>query len=463
MNEIIYLVKNKNARNSILPYRYMVKSILQYFQLIIKHMWVFIIGKGQIMFKINIIGYNIFSPGGTTRSNLNLIAEFNAQNYVVVYYNYTDFDRFDLRRLHKHEKATANVQIKKIGELYRQTTEKNVEKEYFFITREDLFPLAAVIRKYNLKALIIGEVHTPLGLLNEHFASVDLSPFTCLRVATPAIKKSFVQKYHFNRIYIQTVSLAHLQLCDPAQVQRNKTSNLLVYARFDESAKDITYAIKLTAYIINKLKKGNIRLYINGYGPDKARYERMIAHNHLKNAVFINKKIPSDYIALSTSHVETLGYAIAESLAQGHRVIAYVGDDHVTYENFSEVPLINWLYKKDVAADAQQVLKAISESMDKEELVKSMNILKEMKFGYVQKMFKNVSLFAGNGSLADEKLENIESETKQQIEKVLGASHASWYLKMYRHSRRVPGLRKLLQQPKLCEWLKSLRKSKKIE
>ncbi|WP_162255623.1 glycosyltransferase [Liquorilactobacillus uvarum] len=411
------------------------------------------------MIKISIVGYNIFSPGGTTRSNLNLIAEFSSQNYTVVYYNYTDFDELDLRRLHKHEKVTADVQIKKVEELYSKTTAKqSTTKNYFFITREDLFPLAAVIRKYNLKALIIGEVHTPLSLLNKDFASVDLSPFTCLRVATPAIKKRFAQKYHFERIYVQMVSLDHLQLCDPAKVQRSKTSNFLVYARFDEDAKDISYAIKLAAHMINELKGNNIRLYINGYGPDKLCYEKMIAQYQLKNAIFINKRVPSNYIALSTSHVETLGYAIAESLAQGHRVLAYVGDDHVTYENFKGVPLISWIYKKDIAIDAQQALRVTSENIKTEELATSINLLKQMKAGYVKKMFKNVSSFEGEGAIAVDENKNIESETKRQIESVLGAAYAPWYLKIYRHLRQVPGLRKLLQQSKLSEWLKLLRK-----
>ena len=438
----------------------MLKSFLQYFQLTNKIYVIFyVFGKGQTMIKISIVGYNIFSPGGTTRSNLNLISEFSSQNYTVVYYNYTDFDEFDLRRLHKREKVTADVQIKKVEELYSKTTAKqNDAKNYFFITREDLFPLAAVIRKYNLKALIIGEVHTPLSLFNKDFASVDLSPFTCLRVATPAIKKRFAQKYHFDRIYIQTVSLDHLRLCDPAQVQRNKTSNFLVYARFDEKAKDISYAIKLAAYISNELKRDNIKLYINGYGPDKHCYEKMIAQYRLKDAVFINKKVPSNYIALSTSHVETLGYAIAESLAQGRRVLAYVGDDHVTYENFKEVPLVSWLYKKDIAIDAQQALRVASENIKVEELAVSIRLLKKMKTGYVKKMFQNVSFFEGEGTIVVDENKNIESKTKRQIESVLGAAYAPWYLKIYRHLRQVPGLRKLLQQSKLSEWLRILRK-----
>lgn len=410
------------------------------------------------MIKVNIVGYNIFSPGGTTRSNLNLMKEFIRQNYKVTYYNYTDFDTLDLRRLHKCEEITASVQIEKIDVLYKQKVVNDSAEEYFFITREDLFPLAALIREFNLKALIIGEVHTPLALLSESFASVDLTPFTCIRVATPTIKKRFKQKYHFDRIYVQTVSLDHLQLCIPTKTQRNKTSNLLVFARFDESAKDISYAIKLIVYITNELKRDDIKLYINGYGPDKSVYEQMIDQYDLRSSVFINKKPPQDYVALSTAHVETLGYTIAEAAAQGHRVVAYVGDDHVTYENFQKVPLISWLYKKDISADARQVVDAVSEEITLERLTASIAVLKKMKSGYVRKMIEKTSVFKGKGTLAAEKSADVKSTTKKQLERALGAAHAPWYLKLYRHLRRVPGLRKLLQQSKLSKWLKSVRK-----
>ncbi|KRL00601.1 glycosyltransferase [Liquorilactobacillus capillatus] len=410
------------------------------------------------MVKINIVGYNIFAQGGTTRSNLNLMTEFSKHHYSTTYYNYVDFDILDLRRLHKEEQVTKNVQIKKVAELYQLTEKKAVEKEYFFITREDLFPLAAVIRKYNLKALIIGEVHTPLQLLKKDFANIKLDYFTCLRVATPSIKKTFAQKYHFDRIYVQTVSLAHLKLTSFKNINRNKTSNLVVYARFDEKAKDISYAISLVTYLIKKLKRNDIKLYIKGYGPDEQCYRQMIRQAHLGSSIFINKGLPDDYIALSTAHVETLGYTIAESVAQGHRVIAYVGDDQVVYENFKKFPLVSWLSKKDISTDAAKIIAAVTENIQEEELMTSIKLLNEMKSAYTEKMLQKTAIFSGEGMVSVGGLENVEKKTKERLEKTLGVAYAPWYLKVYRHLRRLPILNNLLQASKFSEWLRTISK-----
>ncbi len=41
---------------------------------------------------INILGFNIFAKGGTSRSNINLIKSFLKQGYTVNYFNNLDFD-----------------------------------------------------------------------------------------------------------------------------------------------------------------------------------------------------------------------------------------------------------------------------------------------------------------------------------------------------------------------------------
>nr|AIA93752.1 CAZy families GT4 protein [uncultured Staphylococcus sp.] len=83
--------------------------------------------------------------------------------------------------------------------------------------------------------------------------------------------------------------------------------------------------------------------------------------------LLIVKNLPQDYTCLSTAKVETLGYSIAESIAGGHRVIAYRGDDDVIYENFNDVPLITWI-TKDLQKDSSIVLQDIEKKSYKRKI-----------------------------------------------------------------------------------------------
>ena len=51
--------------------------------------------KGYIVMKINILGYNIFSKGGTS-SNINLIKSLLSIGVEVHYFNYLDFNKNDI-------------------------------------------------------------------------------------------------------------------------------------------------------------------------------------------------------------------------------------------------------------------------------------------------------------------------------------------------------------------------------
>ncbi|PTE68143.1 hypothetical protein BUY46_09175, partial [Staphylococcus devriesei] len=52
---------------------------------------------------INILGYNIFSKGGTSRSNINLIKSLLNSNHEVHYFNYIACDNNDIMKLLIHE------------------------------------------------------------------------------------------------------------------------------------------------------------------------------------------------------------------------------------------------------------------------------------------------------------------------------------------------------------------------
>ena len=61
---------------------------------------------------IAIIGYNIFGIGGTTRSNLNLMHEFDYSEYQLAYYNYTEFSKRDVLSLKNKYPYTSKVDFR---------------------------------------------------------------------------------------------------------------------------------------------------------------------------------------------------------------------------------------------------------------------------------------------------------------------------------------------------------------
>ena len=101
---------------------------------------------------IAIIGYNIFGIGGTTRSNLNLMHEFDHSEYQLIYYNYTEFNKRDVLSLKNKYPYTSKVDFRFFLELYN--LEPKQSYDYIFVTREDFFPLAKILRKAYPQAIL---------------------------------------------------------------------------------------------------------------------------------------------------------------------------------------------------------------------------------------------------------------------------------------------------------------------
>lgn len=343
------------------------------------------------MKKVGIIGFNIFSPGGTTRSNINLIKEFSDSGYEVTLYNFKKFSNSDILALRYKEEIGGKVIFKTVRQLVDD------KLDIYFITRESFFSLAELLYYLNPKSIIVGEIHAPLALVEDDVLK-ELTYLTAIRVATESIRLKFIEKYHYENVFVQTISLNHLEVLPYFEDQ--ETLNLFIHSRFDERQKDISYAIKLVDYLVNYLGHTEIKLYINGYGIGEVLYKNLITYYNLEKNVFINHAIPKNYIYLSTARYETLGFSIIEAIASGHKAILYGGDDGVVadiYKNFSFVSWIN----KTIEEDAKIVL----DCFDKK-LVKADYLLDSEEI-------KRLSLQGTYADITVDTLEKISKKTKR--------------------------------------------------
>lgn len=95
---------------------------------------------------IGIIGYNLFSSGGTSRSNINLIKEFNKDGYEVIFFNSEPYSKLDSTRLKLEEHmCDMEVSFQPLNNLNR-----DFGIETFIITRESMFIYAKSLRKFLL-------------------------------------------------------------------------------------------------------------------------------------------------------------------------------------------------------------------------------------------------------------------------------------------------------------------------
>ncbi|MBC1473800.1 glycosyltransferase [Listeria grandensis] len=301
--------------------------------------------------KVGIIGFNVFSPGGTSRSNLNLTKEFNQEGITIVIYNARSFSPTDILSLRHQEGLSSQVIFKPIQDLGKDET-----IDLYIITRETFFPLAQLIKHYCPHAMVIGEIHAPLSLLPDNLAT-DLHALDCVRVATESIKTQFHMKYKYDALLVHHVSTHHVTL--PQNTAQKPTSNLFVLSRFEDDVKDISYAIRLLDYLVHYHKATHIKLYIQGYGPSEMLYRNLINNYSLHANVFFNQGTPVDYIYFSTSRYETFGYSILEALAEGKRAILFPGEDRVLREIYGNPNNIQWI-TKDIQADAPRVLNFIA-------------------------------------------------------------------------------------------------------
>lgn len=300
--------------------------------------------------KIGIVGYDLFGPGGTSRSNINLINEFLEINKEVVYFNLLPFTKKKLKQI-----SNEIIDMTKIKFFTVDKFGVAPFCEVFIITRESMFSFSKIIKTKFPEAKIIGEVHAPLDLIDDE---IDLCPevIDTYRVATQSIKEKFYKKISDNNVVVFPVSARHITTFNDKYNKVENRINFLIYSRFDERQKDIAYAIKLIDYLVHTMKQQNIYLYINGRGPGEGLYKKLISFYSLEKNVFINKEKPETCIYLSTARYETFGYSIMESFSEGNQIVLYQGDDHSLKDIYNGFQSICWL-KKDISEDAQAIVR----------------------------------------------------------------------------------------------------------
>ena len=136
--------------------------------------------------------------------------------------------------------------------------------------------------------------------------------------------------------------------------------------------------------------------------------------------VSINRPLPRHYTYLSTSKFETLGYSIAETVAQGHQVLAYLGDDDVIYENFKDVPMVHWIEKHSLAEDADKMIAISQHAVTTDEFEQSQTVLKAMAADYYSKFVDRTRQFENLEFNLQPLTDKDKLQIQQTIENKLG-------------------------------------------
>ncbi|MCG7338500.1 CDP-glycerol glycerophosphotransferase family protein [Staphylococcus sp. ACRSN] len=317
--------------------------------------------------RINILGYNIFSKGGTSRSNINLIKTFLEKGHIVQYFNSQPFEASDITRLIIHEDiSSANFTI-----FSSQFETKLSTGDVLIITREDLFKYSRIIKQHNKQIKIVGEIHGPLEYINDEI-DLALDSIDCIRVSTESIKQKFKQKYQYDAVFNKYVNAQHINLNEkPTNTKRN----LLIKSRFEDGIKDISYVIKLINYIKKNTDKTDIQLYIVGYGPSENLYKNLVAYYNLQDNVHINEKEPLNYIYVSTSPYETLGYSILETIGIGNQALIYAGNDNVLNEIYEQYHGVSFLTKH-FEKDSEKLISVLEGKYTREQRMEDIQNLK---------------------------------------------------------------------------------------
>nr|WP_236591328.1 MULTISPECIES: glycosyltransferase [unclassified Staphylococcus] len=344
---------------------------------------------------INILGYNIFAKGGTSRSNINLIKSFLKNGNNVNYFNILDFESDDITRLIIHEGINNNnVQFYKFDDFI-----KIVAGDLLIITREELFIYAKEVNQKNKKIKIIGEIHGPLEYIDDSL-DLGLEYIDSIRVSTDTIKEKFIKKYKYNSVFSQYVNAEHIDL---KRKPINTKRNLLIKARFEDNIKDISYVIKLINYIVKNTDRNDIQLYIIGYGPSELLYKNLVKYYNLQNNVHINEKEPLNYIYISSSPYETLGYSILETLARGNRALIYPGDDNVLEEVYSQYNGIKFL-EKNIRKDSVLITSILDSKYTKADREEDVQKLKAtfLNSNYSSEYVNNLKNIINNNNMSKE-------------------------------------------------------------
>lgn len=284
--------------------------------------------------KVNIMGFNIFNKGGTTRSNINLINAFQEGGYDVTYFNEKPIDTAGYISLVVSSEMKG-VDIKDFSDF-----NEIADGDVLIITRESQFVLARNIKAINPNIIIVGEIHGPLAYIDD---SIDLAldSIDSIRVSTDKIKEEFIKKYSYGSVFNNYVNTRHIKFEDRPKTTKR---NFLVKSRFEDGIKDISYVIKLFNYIIKNYDV-DIQLYLIGYGPSETLYKNLINYYGLKNHVYLNEREPYSYIYMATSPYETLSYSILETIGSGNKALIYPGNDDVLRNVYEEFKGVDFLTK----------------------------------------------------------------------------------------------------------------------
>ncbi len=400
--------------------------------------------------KIGIIGYDIFGTGGTKRSNLNLIEELQLAGSDIAFFNLLPFDKKKIINLKKENIFLENIQFYSITDF---TKLKEFEK--FIITRESLFIYGRIIKKINSKAKIIGEVHTPIDLLDP---DLDLAKdvIDVYRVATEAIQKRFCQYIGQENVVCFPVSTKHVHFSNKVNIPNsNEQINFLIYARFDERQKNISYAIRLIEYLIRVHDRKNFYLYINGNGAGEKLYADLIKMYRLEDSVFINRQIPNKFISLSTANFETLGYSILEFFSEGLPTVLYRGDDDSLWDIYGELNSICWL-DKDIINDSKKILSFVDSQFKqvKDFFKKDSDTLQKklVSNNYGWQYIDNVINFPVVLPTPPEDF-NIE-KIMIEIQNTNNIQDSSFLVMMYQKFKNIPFIGQIVKSNNLKNWVR---------
>ncbi|WP_046836391.1 CDP-glycerol glycerophosphotransferase family protein [Staphylococcus succinus] len=361
--------------------------------------------------RINILGFNIFAKGGTSRSNINLIKAFLENGHEVKYFNKQDFEPSEITKLIIHER----FESAKFKVYTMEDYDEMSNGDILIITREDLFKCSRIVKQKNEGIKIVGEIHGPLEYISEDI-DLSLDTIDSIRVSTKSIKGKFEIKYEFNSVFNNYVNAQHIKINEnPSNTKRN----LLIKSRFEDEIKDISYVIKLMNYIKKNTDRQDIQLYIKGYGPSETLYKNLVKYYNLESNVHINGKEPVNYVYVSTSPYETLGYSILETLAAGNQSLVYRGDDNVLEEIYSKYNGIKFL-EKNLIADSKKVLEVFDNKYTRNERQEDVGNLTEdfVNDNYAEEYLKRLYEVLSNDNKSHSPIYKLKRDNTAKLHKL---------------------------------------------
>ncbi len=282
--------------------------------------------------------FNIFNPGGTTRSCVNMIKNSIENDIFNTIYivNHQGVKRKDKKNFYK----THNLNPQKVRFISLKKLKKLNEEFDFLITREDFLPISSEIKDYENSRYIIGEIHAPLEYIKDKYLFLENLDF--IKVNTKKIYEEFKEKYNYENVIYNYVSLDHLHNIEQKNINISKEINFYVLSRFEEYSKNISYIIRYVDHLLKNNQQ--VKLYLDGYGPNRNLYEYLIKEYNLEDSIFINsEEKPKDLVPISASRYETFGFSIIEGIHEYGACLFYPGIDDNLKEIYPETNNVKYL------------------------------------------------------------------------------------------------------------------------